>query len=105
MKVARAIFPYMACIALAYCVTLALYPGLESEIISCNLKSWMPVLLMFTFNTTDVIVSRLKVDSAFSAEAKFFFVSFLISRERFSQPFHTLGRGGNSSSCRRFELF
>lgn len=57
MKVARAIFPYMTCIALAYCVTLALYPGLESEIISCNLKSWMPVLLMFTFNTTDVIVS------------------------------------------------
>lgn len=57
MKVARLIFPYMACIALAYCVTLALYPGLESEIISCNLKSWMPVLLMFTFNTTDVIVS------------------------------------------------
>lgn len=57
MKVAKAIFPYMTCIALAYCVTLSLYPGLESEIISCNLKSWMPVLLMFTFNTTDVIVS------------------------------------------------
>lgn len=57
MKVAKGIFPYMASIALAYCVTLALYPGLESEIISCNLKTWMPVLLMFTFNTTDVIVS------------------------------------------------
>jgi len=55
MKVAKAIFPYMTCIALAYCVTLSLYPGLESEIISCNLKTWMPVLLMFTFNTTDVI--------------------------------------------------
>ena len=41
IKVARAIFPYMTCIALAYCVTLSLYPGLESEIISCNLKSWM----------------------------------------------------------------
>lgn len=61
VKVARAIFPYMTCIALAYCVTLALYPGLESEIISCNLKSWMPVLLMFTFNTTDVIVSYSKI--------------------------------------------
>lgn len=57
LKVARSIFPYMTCIALAYCVTLALYPGLESEIISCNLKSWMPVLLMFTFNSTDLIVS------------------------------------------------
>jgi len=55
IKVARSIFPYMICIALAYCVTLCLYPGLESEIISCNLKSWMPVLLMFTFNAADVV--------------------------------------------------
>lgn len=54
-RVAQAIYPYMVCIALAYCVTLSLYPGIESEIISCNLKSWMPVLLMFTFNTSDVI--------------------------------------------------
>jgi solute carrier family 29 (equilibrative nucleoside transporter), member 4 len=54
-KVAHAIYPYMACIAIAYCVTLSLYPGIESEIISCRLGSWMPVLLMFTFNTTDVI--------------------------------------------------
>ncbi|XP_055589544.1 equilibrative nucleoside transporter 4 [Uranotaenia lowii] len=54
-KVAHAIYPYMACIALAYCVTLSLYPGIESEIISCNLGTWMPVLLMFTFNTSDVI--------------------------------------------------
>lgn len=45
----------MACIALAYCVTLSLYPGIESEIISCNLGTWMPVLLMFTFNTSDVV--------------------------------------------------
>ncbi|KAG5674286.1 hypothetical protein PVAND_004265 [Polypedilum vanderplanki] len=55
IKVARAIFPYMTCITLAYAVSLSVYPGLESEIISCNLKSWMPVLLMFTFNVADVI--------------------------------------------------
>lgn len=54
-RVAQAIYPYMVCIALAYCVTLSLYPGIESEIISCNLKSWMPILLMFMFNTSDVI--------------------------------------------------
>lgn len=54
-RVAQAIYPYMVCIALAYCVTLSLYPGIESEIISCSLKSWMPVLLMFMFNTSDVI--------------------------------------------------
>lgn len=54
-RVAQAIYPYMVCIAMAYCVTLSLYPGIEAEIISCNLKSWMPVLLMFMFNTSDVI--------------------------------------------------
>lgn len=41
VKVARLIFPYMISIALAYLVTLSLYPGIESEIISCKLKSWM----------------------------------------------------------------
>ncbi|XP_055855046.1 equilibrative nucleoside transporter 4 isoform X2 [Episyrphus balteatus] len=54
-RVAQAIYPYMVCIALAYCVTLSLYPGIESEIISCSLGTWLPVLLMFTFNTADVI--------------------------------------------------
>lgn len=54
-RVAQTIYPYMVCIALAYCVTLSLYPGIESEIISCNLNNWMPVLLMFTFNISDVI--------------------------------------------------
>lgn len=53
--VAHLIYPYMCCIALAYCVTLSLYPGLESEIKSCKLQTWMPVLLMFTFNTSDMI--------------------------------------------------
>lgn len=47
-RVAHAIYPYMVCIALAYCVTLSLYPGIEAEIRSCNLLTWMPVLLMFT---------------------------------------------------------
>lgn len=55
IKCARLIFPYMTCITLAYTVTLSLYPGIESEIISCKLRSWMPVLLMFAFNTSDVI--------------------------------------------------
>ena len=54
-RVAHAIYPYMVSIALAYCVTLSLYPGIETEIISCHLKSWMPVLLMFTFNSSDLI--------------------------------------------------
>lgn len=54
-RVAQVIYPYMVCIALAYCVTLSLYPGIEVEVNSCSLRSWMPVLLMFCFNTSDVI--------------------------------------------------
>ncbi|XP_034108146.1 equilibrative nucleoside transporter 4 [Drosophila albomicans] len=54
-RVAQVIYPYMVCIALAYCVTLSLYPGIEVEITSCALRSWMPVLLMFCFNTSDVV--------------------------------------------------
>uniref|UniRef100_A0A336LGV7 CSON011452 protein n=1 Tax=Culicoides sonorensis TaxID=179676 RepID=A0A336LGV7_CULSO len=53
--VAKSIYPYMTSIAIAYCVTLSLYPGIESEIISCKLQTWMPVLLMFTFNVADVV--------------------------------------------------
>jgi len=54
-RVAQVIYPYMVCIALAYCVTLSLYPGIEVEVNSCALRSWMPVLLMFCFNTSDVV--------------------------------------------------
>lgn len=54
-RVASSIYPYMSSIAIAYCVTLSLYPGIESEIISCSLGTWMPVLLMFTFNAADVV--------------------------------------------------
>lgn len=59
-RVAQTIYPYMVCIALAYCVTLSLYPGIESEILSCNLQGWMPILLMFMFNTSDVIGKVIK---------------------------------------------
>jgi solute carrier family 29 (equilibrative nucleoside transporter), member 4 len=41
IKVGRQIFPYMVSIALAYLVTLSLYPGLETEIVSCKLDTWM----------------------------------------------------------------
>lgn len=54
-RVASSIYSYMASIAIAYCVTLSLYPGIEAEIISCSLGTWMPVLLMFTFNAADVL--------------------------------------------------
>ncbi|XP_043284665.1 equilibrative nucleoside transporter 4 isoform X2 [Venturia canescens] len=54
-EVAKLIFPYMASIGIAYFVTLCLYPGILSEIISCKFESWMPVILMATFNGADLL--------------------------------------------------
>lgn len=55
LEVAKLIFPYMASIGVAYFVTLCLYPGIVSEIISCKFESWMPVILMATFNGADLL--------------------------------------------------
>ncbi|XP_032664647.1 equilibrative nucleoside transporter 4 [Odontomachus brunneus] len=55
LEVIKLIFPYMISIGLAYSVTLSLYPGIVSEIISCKLKSWMPIILMTTFNASDLL--------------------------------------------------
>ncbi|KAG7205436.1 hypothetical protein KM043_007428 [Ampulex compressa] len=54
-EVAKFIFPYMTSIGVAYFVTLCLYPGIVSEIISCKFDSWMPVILMTAFNTSDLL--------------------------------------------------
>ena len=45
----------MISIGLAYFVTLCLFPGIESEIISCRLHSWMPIILITIFNLFDFI--------------------------------------------------
>ncbi|XP_011155490.1 equilibrative nucleoside transporter 4 isoform X2 [Solenopsis invicta] len=55
LEVAKLIFPYMASIGAAYFVTLCLYPGIVSEIISCKFESWMPVILMTVFNASDLL--------------------------------------------------
>ncbi|XP_015593950.1 equilibrative nucleoside transporter 4 [Cephus cinctus] len=55
LDVAKLIFPYMASIGVAYFVTLCLYPGIVSEIISCKFSSWMPVILMAAFNASDLL--------------------------------------------------
>ena len=54
-EVARSIYPCMASMVLVYCVTLSLFPGIESEVVSCHLGSWMPVLLIAIFNFSDLI--------------------------------------------------
>lgn len=54
-EVAQTIWHYMLVISLVYMVTLSLYPGIEAEIVSCKFGTWMPVILMATFNASDLI--------------------------------------------------
>ncbi|CAH1796333.1 unnamed protein product [Owenia fusiformis] len=54
-KVSKQVWPYMVAICLAYFVTLSLFPGIESEVVSCHLGSWMPVILISVFNLFDFI--------------------------------------------------
>ncbi|XP_063623481.1 equilibrative nucleoside transporter 4 [Cydia splendana] len=53
--VARSIYPYMVSIGLVYFTTLSLYPGIASEVPSCRLGDWMPIILMSAFNLFDFI--------------------------------------------------
>lgn len=53
--VASTVYPFMVCIALTYVVTASLHPSIITEIISCKLEEWMPILLLLVFSTFDVI--------------------------------------------------
>lgn len=55
IKVISLTWPFMISILTAYLITFSLFPGIESEIISCHFKSWMPVLLLFTFDFSEFI--------------------------------------------------
>ncbi|CAF0728790.1 unnamed protein product [Adineta ricciae] len=50
----RTIWPYMISIACTYLVTLSLFPGVESEMINCQWREWLPIILMALFNIFDV---------------------------------------------------
>ncbi|XP_076029557.1 equilibrative nucleoside transporter 3 isoform X2 [Oratosquilla oratoria] len=54
-EVSKKVWHYMVSIALAYFITLCLYPGIVSEVVSCHLRSWMPVIMMALFNLFDFI--------------------------------------------------
>ncbi|KAH9488403.1 hypothetical protein Btru_062837 [Bulinus truncatus] len=55
LEVIRQIYPYMTSFALTFYVTVSLYPGIISEVVSCRLGTWMPVVLMACFNITDAL--------------------------------------------------
>ncbi|GAB6021425.1 Epsin-3, clathrin recruitment and traffic between the Golgi and endosome [Chamberlinius hualienensis] len=54
-QVAKIVWPFMLAIGVNYFVTLCLFPGIESEVVSCKWHSWMPVLLIAVFNFSDFI--------------------------------------------------
>ncbi|XP_022904129.1 equilibrative nucleoside transporter 4 [Onthophagus taurus] len=62
-EITKAIYPYMISICLVYFATLCLYPGIASEIWSCNLRSWMPILMMAIFNGADLLGKMLAASS------------------------------------------
>lgn len=53
----------MISICLVYFATLCLYPGIASEIVSCSLGSWMPILMMAIFNGADLLGKMLAASS------------------------------------------
>ena len=54
LVICRYIWPHMLAMALTYTVTLSLYPGVETLIQSCSLAHWITIILMVTFNITDL---------------------------------------------------
>ncbi len=54
-RVFRQIWPLIVAIFSTYFVTLLLFPGLLSEVQSCHLGSWAPILIIAIFSTTDFI--------------------------------------------------
>ncbi|RZC40927.1 equilibrative nucleoside transporter 4, partial [Asbolus verrucosus] len=64
-EITKAIHPYMISICLVYFATLCLYPGIASEIISCRLGSWMPILMMALFNGADLFGKMLASSSRY----------------------------------------
>lgn len=63
-EITKTIYPYMITICLAYFVTLCLYPGITSDVISCHLGSWMPILMMAFFNGADLVGKMLASSSS-----------------------------------------
>ncbi|XP_060535894.1 equilibrative nucleoside transporter 4 isoform X2 [Cylas formicarius] len=54
-EVTKSTYPYMISICLVYFATLCIYPGVASEVVSCTLGDWMPILMMALFNASDLI--------------------------------------------------
>ena len=58
-RVTKQIWMHAAAILIAFFFTLFLFPGIISEIQYCNIKDWMPVILITIFNLCDFIAKWL----------------------------------------------
>lgn len=54
LKIAYIIYPHMISICLNYLLSISLFPGIESEVENCRLKSWTPIILFTIFNLGDL---------------------------------------------------
>ncbi|KAF5278954.1 hypothetical protein FQA39_LY05632 [Lamprigera yunnana] len=77
-EITKAVYPYMISICLAYFTTLCMYPGVVSEITSCNLGSWMPILMMAVFNGADLCGKMISSSSSYWTGSRL--VRFCIAR-------------------------
>ncbi|XP_064648349.1 equilibrative nucleoside transporter 4-like [Lineus longissimus] len=55
VRIVRIIWPYILTFWLNFVITAGAFPGLSSEVISCKLGSWMPVIMLSLFNVFDII--------------------------------------------------
>lgn len=53
--VCKSIWPYMFSVWLTYSITLSLFPGILTEVVSCRLTHWTPLVLLTSFNLFDCI--------------------------------------------------
>lgn len=54
-EVSRIIWKQMLAIFLCYFVTLSIYPGVLTDLVSPRFGTWMPVLVMTVFNLFDLM--------------------------------------------------
>jgi len=78
LEVSKCVWSYMASICIVYFVTLSLFPGIESEIVSCRLGSWMPVVLIAVFNLFDFIGKVRVVSPEFRALSRYWLLLRMI---------------------------
>ncbi|VVC32686.1 Equilibrative nucleoside transporter,Major facilitator superfamily domain [Cinara cedri] len=96
-EVSKVIWKQMLAIFLCYFVTLSIYPGVLSDLVSPRFGTWMPVLVMTVFNVFDLLGKLLGAytyeqwdDKVLnSAERRLFMIPAILLIVIVQHPFHT----------------